>query len=508
MPGTKQLSNLQHLEAKASFITNLYDRAMAGIPVLDGRDGLRDIDRECGHPDTIKSADYMRMYRRGDVAKRVVNLEPDECWKDYPSIYETEEERETPFEKAVDKVIVQTKLYSYLHRLDRVSGIGRYAVMFIGLDDGEDFETPAPGYDDAGPTEVKGAAKVLYYRIFGESSAEVQAFESDRSNPRFGQPKYYTLAFEDVVNEYQTALTLGKVHWSRVVHVADNLIESELLGAPRMEDVYNRLLDLRKISGGSAEMFWKGGFPGLSFEVDPKQGEFDADQRAELREDVRLYAEGLQRYITMVGVTVKSLAPQISDPTNCTNNLLTLIAITKGIPQQSFKGSQQGQLDSPQDTITWRERIMLRKERHVTPNIIRVTIDRFIQYGVLPVPTEQLDQPLPYIVRWEPMAALSEAERAQVAKDLTEALARYATAGAEALVPLGEWLGKFCGFTAQQVKAVENAESSRKSLVFEQLDGMSGSAGGNVPSSTPKVPKGDQKKDPSKTPTNQVQKSK
>lgn len=500
------MSSIKQMETQAAFITNLYDRAMAGIPVLDGRDGLRDIDRECGHPNEITPSDYMRMYRRGDVAKRIVNLEPDECWKDYPSIYETEEERETPFEKAVDKLIVQTKLYSYLHRLDRVSGIGRYAVLFLGLDDGEDFETPAPGYDDSGPTDTPGTAKVLYYRIFGETSAQVQSFESDRSNPRFGQPKYYTLAFEDVINEHQTTLTLGKVHWSRVIHVADNLIESELLGAPRMEDVYNRLLDLRKVSGGSAEMFWKGGFPGLSFEVDPKQGEFDAEARAELREDVRAYAEGLQRYITMVGVSVKSLAPQISDPTNCTKNLLILMAITKGMPQQSFMGSQQGQLDSPQDTITWRERIMLRKERHVTPNIIRAVIDRFIQYGVLPKPTEQLDQPLPYIVRWEPMAALSEAERAQVAKDLTESLSRYATSGAEALVPLGEWLGKFCGFTAQQVKAVENAPSTRKSLVFEQLAGMSGSTGGNAPSSIPKVPKPANKKDPGKTPENMVQK--
>jgi hypothetical protein len=501
------LSNLDNITSTATLITNLYDRALAGIPVKDGRDGTRDIDRECGHPEDITTADYMRMYRRGDVAKRVVNLEPDECWKDYPSIYETEEERETPFEKAVDKLIVKTKLYSYLHRLDRISGIGRYAVMFIGLDDGEDFDKPAPGFTDEGEAPTPGTAKILYYRIFGEQSASIESFEDDKTNPRYGQPKYYTLSFEDVVDGNQSTLTRGKVHWSRVIHVADNLIESELLGAPRMEDVYNRLLDLRKVGGGSAEMFWKGGFPGLSFEVDPKQGEFDADARAELRDDVRAYAEGLQRYITMVGVTVKSLAPQISDPTNCTNNLLMLIAITKGIPQQSFKGSQQGQLDSPQDTITWRERIMLRKERHVTPNIIRQVIDRVIQYGTLPKPTEQIDQPLTYIVRWQPMAALSEAERAQVAKDLTEALARYATSGGEAIVSRAEWLGKFCGFTAQQVTAIENSPSEELSLVFQEV-GMSGSAGGNKPSSVPKMRKGSQKKDPSKTPVNVQQKAK
>lgn len=210
----------------------------------------------------------------------------------------------------------------------------------------------------------------------------------------------------------------------------------------------------------------------------------------------------------MVGVSVKSLEPQISDPTNHTKNLLMLIAISKGMPMQSFMGSQQGQLDSPQDTITWKERIALRKERHVTPNIIRPVIDRFIQYGALPKPTAQPDQPNPYIVKWEAMAALNEMERAQVAKDLTEALARYSTAGGEALVPRAEFLGKFLGFSAQEVQAIENAAPSRHSVVFQELVGMTGSAGGNIPSSIPKRPKPGNKKDPGKTPPNMVQRAK
>jgi hypothetical protein len=276
-----------------------------------------------------------------------------------------------------------------------------------------------------------------------------------------------------------------------------------------MEDVYNRLLDLRKVAGGSGEMFWKGGFPGLSFEVDPKHGDFNEEERTALREDVRAYADGLQRYITMVGVSVKSLAPQVADPTNHTKNLLMLIAITKGIPMQSFMGSQQGQLDSPQDTITWRERITLRKERHVTPNILRPTIDRFIQYGAIPAPTEQLDQPLPYVIRWEPMDLLSQVERAQFAKDMSEAIARYSTSGSEALMPRGEYFGKILGFTAQQVKAIESAPETKFSIVLQPENlGMTGSGGGNKPSSIPKMAKPSQTKDPSKSPVNTQQKAK
>lgn len=162
------MTTLDRNQAFATFINNVYDRALAGIPILDGRDGTRDLDMECGYPEEINPSDYMRMYRRGDVAKRVVHLEPDECWKEYPEIYETEEERETPFEKAVDTLVAKSKLYSYLHRLDRISGIGRFAVLFVGLDDGEDWAEPAPGFTKHGQEATTGKAKILYYRVFGE----------------------------------------------------------------------------------------------------------------------------------------------------------------------------------------------------------------------------------------------------------------------------------------------------------------------------------------------------
>lgn len=503
---------IQGFETQLKFINNVYDRVLSGLPVLDGPNEDRDIDRQCGYPEVITLTDYLYMYRRNEIGNRVVNLEPDECWKEYPLIYETEEERETAFEKAVDRLEKKTNLYSYLHRLDRISGIGSFGVIFLGLDDGLQFDQPAPGYDESGPTEGRGTAQVLYYRVFSEASATVSEFETDITNPRLGQPKYYNLTFQEypsgqTATASSTLASDHRVHWSRVVHVADNRIESDFFGLPRMEAVFNRLLDLRKVVGGSGEMYWKGAFPGLSFEVDPKAGEFSEDDKATLREDVRAYAEGLQRYITMVGVKVNSIAPQVVDPTEHTNNILKLIAMNKGIPMQTFMGSQQGQLDSPQDTILWRERIALRKERHVSPNIIRPVIDRLIQTGCLPAPEPQEDQPLPYIVRWEPMAPLSIIEQAKVAKDMAEALSRYATAGAEALMPFPEFLGKVMGFSAQQVQAIMGAAKTELSVVLQQLKagmeaGATGTTGGNVPTSVPNMQK---KKDPSKTPANTVQ---
>ena len=107
-------------ELARHLVANLIGRDIR-TPIYDGNFGTRDVDKECGYPDVIVLEDYAKMYERNDIAARVVDLEPDECWKQYPEVYETEEERETKFEKAVDKIIRDTRLYSYLHRVDKVS---------------------------------------------------------------------------------------------------------------------------------------------------------------------------------------------------------------------------------------------------------------------------------------------------------------------------------------------------------------------------------------------------
>lgn len=483
--------------------------------LLDGKNKTRDIEGECGYPEVLTMDEYKQMYERNDIAARVVDVEPKECWKEYPEVYETEEERETTFEKAVDRLINETRLYSYLERVDRVSGIGEYGVLFIGLDDGKEFEEPAPGFTDDGTSETPGEAEVLYYRVFDQANAKIESYERDRKNRRYGLPKYYTLYFQEFSEDggpNETGeLVAVKVHWSRCIHIADNKLTSEVFGQPRQKNVFNRLMDLRKINGGAGEMFWKGGFPGYAFEVDPQNGELTDDDREKIREEIGKWEEGLTRYFAGVGVKLTSLAPQLSSPEAHVDNCLKLICTAKGIPLQFFTGSQQGsEAGRIQDKLTWTEKIALRRNMYVTPDIIRPVIDRFQQYGALPS-TELVDGVAAgYTVKWVPLAQLTEQEKAEVGLKRTEALARYATAGGEALVPLPEFLVKFLKLTFQEAEAIMKAQPTRQSVVLQQLDaamqaGSTGSANGNVPTSIPKMAKA---KDPTKTPKNVVQPAK
>lgn len=479
--------------------------------LFDGSQESRNVDEECGYPDSVSTSDYIQMYRRNDVAQRIVTLEPEESWSEYPEIYETDEETITRFERAVKKFVAKTSLFKYLCKLDIISGIGRFGVLFIGLDDGEDFALPAPGFTDDGPADKPGSAKVLYYRTFDESAVRVSEWERDRTNPRYGLPKMYELDFEDTVaedikaNATPVTETL-KVHWSRVIHVADTrLSTSEVFGFPRMEPVFNRLLDLRKINAGAGEMYWKGGFPGYAFEVDPQNGELSEEDREVIKDEIFKWEQGLSRYFAGVGVSMKSLSPQISNPQPFVDNALRMIASAKGYPITKLVGNYGGNQTNAEDNASWLNRIAQRRELFVTPNIIKTTIDRIQQYGALPRTAIEDGEPRPYQVVWKPLAEMTEAEKAEIGLKRTEALARYATAGAEAIVPAKEWLTKFMNLTLEEAQAIEGAERSKFSVVLQELaKGMSGQQN-NVPSSVPNMPKPGDTKDPSKTPVNAVQ---
>src|SRR6185312_3650467 len=152
-------------------------------------------------------------------------------------------------------------------------------------------------------------------------------------------------------------LATVRVHWSRVIHIADNLRNSEIFGVPRMQPVYNRLLDLRKLYGGSAEMYWAGAFPGLSLETNPQLGGDVLIDQSAVRSMMGQYRNGLQRYLQLTGMSAKVLSPTVVDPTQQVDKQIEAICIELTIPVRVFKGSERGELASNQDDSTWNDRV-------------------------------------------------------------------------------------------------------------------------------------------------------
>jgi len=408
----------------------------------------KDINLECGYPDTITITDYKGMYKRSGVAKRVVRILPEETWALPPVIYETEESNETEFEKEWKTLQETKRILHYLQRIDVLSGIGEFGVLLLGIDDGKELNEPIEGINETTGEQVgKSKHKLIYLKPFDQSVVKVKTKETDVASPRYGFPKTYDIEFEGLLT---TSARQTKVaHWTRVIHIADNREMSEVFGTPRMELIYNRLLDIRKILGGSGEMFWKGGFPGLSFETQPEPGDEALDLDS-LKDQMEKYMAGMQRYLATTGMTVKSLGPQVASPKDHVETNMRNIAISLGIPYRIFLGTEEAKLASAQDITTWNKRLSQRQENYVTPFVIRPFIDRLIILGILPEPKE-------YTVDWPDLNAPTDEDKANVAKILTEAIVKYVTGGADSLISPREYLTMVLGFTQDEAEAIEKA---------------------------------------------------
>jgi len=406
----------------------------------------KDINFECGYPDTLAITDCKKLYKRNGIAKRVVRILPEETWALLPNIFETEEANETEFEKAWKTLREEKRVFHYLQRVDVLSGIGEFGILLLGIDDGKELSEPVEGINEGTGEKVgKSEYELIYLKPFDQTSVKIKMKEADITSPRYGFPKTYSVDFEgtETTNSKQSKI----VHWTRILHIADNRETSEVYGAPRMEPVYNRLLDIRKILGGSGEMFWKGGFPGLSFETQPEVEDLDTDS---IKDQMELYMAGMQRYLAMEGITVKSLSPQVSSPKEHVETNMRNIAISLGIPYRIFLGTEEAKLASAQDITTWNKRLSQRQENYVSPYIIRPFIDRMMAFGVLPEIEE-------YTVDWPDLNAPTDEDKANVAKALTEAMAKYVTAGVDTLMPPMEYLTKVLGFTQEEAEAIEKA---------------------------------------------------
>lgn len=433
----------------------------------------RDVDGECGYPISITKENYKTMYDRTGVATRVVEIWPEECWAQTPFIYEKEEAGATAFEKNWDELEIERHLFHYMNRIDVLSGIGQYGLLLFGIDDGQDLEKPVEGIDlRTGKASRKNKYNLLYLRTYDESVVEISDKETDPKNPRFGYPTKYTIYTEDITYGV-THKIQKKVHWTRVLHVADNRVSSEVFGQPRMQRVYNSLLDLRKILGGSGEMFWRGGFPGIAFELGGDAGlQTVSDTTKEtMQENIEDYFAGLDRALLLENVQAKQLDPQVADPSGHIDMQIKAISLALGIPYRVFMGAEQAKVASVQDKRTWNERVMKRQNKYLTPMLVRPFVDRLIAYGALPAPKQ-------YFVEWPDREALTEKDVVDVAAKEVDAMAKYVAGNVALIMSPKDFYTNILKKSPEEAEAFEQGIKEIEDEMMEKLIQPSVDAGG------------------------------
>jgi hypothetical protein len=433
----------------------------------------RQISVECGYPATLDIHNFRVMYDRHGLAQRANDCLPNECWKRHPLLYETNKERKTAFEKGWKTLTRTIPMWTIMHRADRLSGLGRYGIIVLGFDDCNSISQKPMSR----PVDEARENKLVWAQVFPEDLAEVSQVDQSEFSPRCGHPTMYRVTVGETRAPGGQIVTHGKsvdVHWTRVVHVADGIDSSPIYGRERLRAVFDYLLDLRKVLGGSAEMFWKGAFPGFSLEMLPEYVGNPLDDEL-IKKEMDAYHNHLQRYLAFEGFKVNPIAPQVADPTPQVTQLINAICATLEIPVRIFMGSESGHLASTQDTGNFNGRVMGRRQLYVEPSIIRPTIDRLIQYKAIPSP-RNADKD--YIIEWPDLNTVSEKDRADIALKAAQTLMQYVTSGAEKVYPFSMFLTRFLSHTDEEKDALMSALKDNPLMTKELWEKVEGPQGG------------------------------
>lgn len=380
-------------------------------------DGSRNLGEVLGRAAVITVSQYRARYARGGLAGRIVDAMPNATWRGDMELIEDEDPKViTKFEQTWIDFEKRLKVKSRLYRADKLSRLSTFAVLLIGAP-GEDVSQELPKGDGT-PENIKylkpfiGGGAPIGNNLTtstttvsaGSASASVFEYETGPDSPRFGEPKSYTLRLPNVA----TNVTDKPVHWSRIIHIAEDCLEDDTFGQPALERVWDLLDDLDKVRGGGAEAFWLRANQGIQFNLD-KDLTMSDEEKQEMREQAEEYQHGIRRMFRTRGMEVNTLGSDVANFSNPQDAIITEIAGSKAIPKRILTGSEMGELASSQDRENWRDQINGRQVEHVGPNIVKQLVDRLIDYNYLPTPAKGKDA---YEIRWPHIQTLTNEERA------------------------------------------------------------------------------------------------
>lgn len=374
----------------------------------------RDLYKVGGYKRGLTYGDYVQTRDRDPIARRIVDMPAKTTWRLMPEISEPDEEEGTEFTKAWEELADRLNVWRYFERVDRLSRLGRYAVLLIGTgEDDQAMRRPLMRMPKGGP---------LYLAAYGEGFAKISKWVEDPTDQHYGMPELYDLTPSNNVGPNRVSKSL-LVHHSRVLHVNEDLLEDDVFGHPALESLWNDLHDLAKISTSTAEAFWQRVDGVLTANVDTKNDGFrmDPDDMDELASNLEDLYHDLRRTFIGEGIKLERLADSEPDPGASADLYMTKIAAGAGIPKRILFGSETGERASSEDQKTWLGSVVERQLTHAEPAILRAFIDKLIDLNALPRPGAE-----GYDVVWPPLFEESETSiaeanlsRAKAAKELT-----------------------------------------------------------------------------------------
>lgn len=367
----------------------------------DFADTLHNIYLDFGYPLSLEFFNFWNMYRRFGIARRVVELYPDQTWSDDPIIVGGDQ-----FNRELGKLNQDFGLWRRLKGLDTRQRVGRYAGLFMRVRDKVSPENPIVG-------RLPGLGALVDMIPLYESQLQVSTTEDNVLKDNYGMPTMYQFTSGTAGNRNEKAGSSFQIHPSRIIIASEDSDNSGIYGIPVLESIYNSLMDLRKVLGGGGEGFYKNSAQSIVFNLtDPASAKSNEKILNKFNENFDDFSRNRsRRALWTPGMEANVLSSLLLDPKNFADNSLNDVSAGSGIPITLLIGNQTGRLAGDQDSKGFLGQVQARRLDFGT-DMVTDTLDWMIKWGILPAS--------PYEVEWPDAMAPSREQKLNNAAKMAE----------------------------------------------------------------------------------------
>lgn len=377
-------------------------------------DNKRDIYSIYGYEQSISFRQMWQYSRRHGVANRITHGVAKSCWRDGFGLFDSSEDDAN--EILIDELSALKKIgmNKKLEQADILNRIGRFSVLFVGVPDGRD------------PSEEIGKVSgdkldQIYFKAFAYDGIQIEKQITDKTNPRFGLPEIYTVQkISSGGDQKDRELGSFRVHWSRIVHLNEEALDSEIEGMGQLEPIFNRILDLDKAVGGSAEAYFRNARGKIAYEIDKDFASTlikNESAKDAFDEGAKEFANQWKDWVVTAGAKTHVLDTPHASPADTVKAALWEISGYTGIKIRILTGEGGGQLAGSEDQISYNALIAGRQFSFCGPVIVVGVLEILANVGMIKLPED-------YDVRFPVQQAVTEQQQAEISNKKADTISK------------------------------------------------------------------------------------
>jgi hypothetical protein len=392
-----------------------------------------------GYPEQVTFPMLLSAYMRGGPAHGAVHRLLDTCWQDNPRVMRPGSDAETSWETQVAKVFDDCGVWEKLQDFDRRNMVGRFSALVYRVADDLTLDQP-----------LARASKLVDMVPLYEDQIKVTSWFSDRLDwENFGKPKMFQMRTMSRAAQVSGDTQAQPEEWldvhpSRVQILAEGSVGGMFDGVPMLLPGFNALVDLEKITGGSAESYLKNSARTFNVAFAPDAApqvaagvSTNEEVAGAIDEQVRRVNRNQDAAFVTQGAEVTVMQTAMHDPTGAWMAAANTFSAAMRIPFTLIFGQQTGRLASDEDKADMQARGKSRRARLLS-RMIREFVRRMQACDVLPTGD--------FKIEWPPLDAPGDKDRVEILKAMTAAMQAAAAAGLTEPLFVGKELRKVQGY--------------------------------------------------------------